>query len=526
MTATQPIPWKYLGQTLKRFAPLWGGAALLFTGIGVTYALFRHDTWAASQPLLVRAEANGAYDRLGRFASQTDLIAAQETLLEMAKNREVVERALRSVGPPEGADPATWPSSSAVDQAATRHINIRAPKGSEFGDTEVVYLVTEASTPARARRLCEAVFTGLTEHLRNVRRVRADSIIVELSHARDLARRDLEEASGKLQKLEASVGSDLGELRGLSESVTGEGNTSRVLSEVQRELDAAEMDLEQVETLRQLLVRGYEDPQQLLVSGSDLLNTQPTLQRIKAGLIDAQLAASQLSGRYSPEHPRMRSATLEQQMIRDELREEIAAVSKAMAPSLDLARQKVERLTSKRNALRDKLARLASIRTDYAKMLAEVRHRTELLSQAQTALAEAEATRSAALNTNLVAALAPPRVGDAPQGPGGAVVTLGAMVAGLLFGLGAVFLVAPGPNNPGQGRRWSDYLGGRRASDKDATALAQPDRRSNAPIPGSAAQVSGSAAQVPAGATEIRSEVVRPLPIHVATPTATPASAK
>lgn len=503
MTATQPIPWKYLGQTLKRYAPLWGGAALLFTGIGVAYALFHNDTWAASQPLLVRAEANGAYDRLGRFASQTDLIAAQETLLEMAKNREVVERALRSVGPPPDVDGASWPSSSTVDRVATSDVNIRAPKGSEFGDTEVVYLVAKASTPARAERLCAAVFTGLTEHLRNVRCVRADSIITELSHARDLARRSLQEASGQLQKLESSVGSDLGELRGLSESINGEGNTSRVLSEVQRELDAAELDWEQVETLRQLLIRGYEDPQQLLVSGSDLLNTQPTLQRIKAGLIDAQLVASQLSGRYSPEHPRMRSAMLEQKMIREELRDEIEAVSKAMAPALDLARQKVDRLTVKRNELRDKLARLASMRTEYSRMIAEVRHRTDLLSQAQTALAEAEATRSAAINTNLVAALAPPRVGDAPQGPGGAVVTLGALVAGLLFGLGAVFLVAPGPTSPRQGRRWSDYLGGRRASDSDAAPQALPNRRNSD--------------RVPAG-------VPQPLPFPMASPAAPPTS--
>lgn len=483
MTTTQPIPWKYLGQTLKRYTPLWGGAALLFTGLGVAYTLFSNDTWSASQPLLVRDEANGAYERLGRFASQTDLIAAQETLLEMAQNREVVEQALRSVGPPAGADPATWPSSTVVDRVAMGDVNIRAPKGSEFGETEVVYLVTEASTPARAERLCAAIFAGLTEHLRNVRCVRADSIIVELSHARDLARRNLQDASAQLQKLESSVGSDLGELRGLSESVTGEGNTSRVLSEIQRELDAAELDWERADALRQLLVRSYEDPHQLLVSGGDLLGTEPTLQRIKAGLIDAQLLASQLSGRYSPEHPRMRSAMLEQKMIREELREEIQSVTKAMAPTLDLARQKVERLTAKRNELRDKLARLASIRTEYSRMIAEVRHRTDLLSQAQTALAEAEATRSAAINTNLVAALAPPRVGDSPQGPGGAVVTLGALVAGLLFGLGAVFLVAPGPTNSSHGRRLSDYLGGRRASDKETGALPQPNRRISDSIP-------------------------------------------
>ncbi|WP_164104189.1 GumC family protein [Candidatus Laterigemmans baculatus] len=466
MTTNQPIPWKYLGQTLRRFAPVWAGAALLFAGFGIAYTITRNDTWEASQPLLIRDEATGSADRLGRFASQTDLIAAQETILEMARNREVVAAALRDIGPPAGADASRWPTASQVESAASEAINVRPAKGAEFGDTEVVYLVAQGETPERAARLCAAVFARLSEHLRTVRRVRADSIIDELSQARDLARTNLETANAELQKLETTVGSDLGELRGLSESVTGEGNTSRVLSEVQRELDVAELELERVETLRELLVRSSENPQHLLVAGSELLSTQPTLQRIKEGLIDAQLAASQLSGRYTADHPRMRSAVLEQQTIREELRQEIDSATAAMKPTLDLAREKVARLTGKRDRLRDKLARLATLRTEYGRMTAEVRHRTELLAQAQTGLAEAEATRSAAMTTNLIAGLAPPRVGERPIGPGGTTIVGGAMVAGLLFGLGTVFLVAPGPQNRSYGRRWSDYLGGRRASDR------------------------------------------------------------
>ena len=44
-------------------------------------------------------------------------------------------------------------------------------------------------------------------------------------------------------------------------------------------------------------------------------------------------------------------------------------------------------------------------------------------------------------------------------------LTGGGAATGLIFGLGAVFLVAPGPNQFRFGRRWSDVLG-RRASDQ------------------------------------------------------------
>ena len=94
-------------------------------------------------------------------------------------------------------------------------------------------------------------------------------------------------------------------------------------------------------------------------------------------------------------------------------------------------------------------------------------HRTEILAEAERLLSEAEATRSAALSTNLVAELGPPQVTENPIGPGGVTLAAGSSMAGLIFGLGAVFLIAPGPSQSTGRRRWTDYLSGqgRRASD-------------------------------------------------------------
>ena len=88
--SSAPIPWKHIRNVLVLFAPLWLGAVAVFGLIGVSYALLAKDIYAARQPLVVRDEATRAVDRLGRFASQTELKAAQETILEMTQNREVV----------------------------------------------------------------------------------------------------------------------------------------------------------------------------------------------------------------------------------------------------------------------------------------------------------------------------------------------------------------------------------------------------------------------------------------------------
>ena len=101
-----------------------------------------------------------------------------------------------------------------------------------------------------------------------------------------------------------------------------------------------------------------------------------------------------------------------------------------------------------------------------------------MLAEAQRLLSDAEAIRSAALSTNLVAELGPPQVTDTPIGPGGMTVAAGSSMAGLIFGLGAVFLIAPGPTQSHGRRRWSDYLAGQGRRFSDAVSgLSNPQRR-------------------------------------------------
>ena len=462
-----PIPWKHLRNVLVLFAPVWVGATCLFGIAGVGYALFRSDVWAARLPIVVRDEANTAVERLGRFASQTELKAAQETLLEMTQNPEVVGSALEQIGAPDGEDDADWPSMKVVEATINDSVNLLAPKGSEFGNTEVVYLQVKGSSQERTVDFCLAMFDHLTEHLRKVRRVRADSIISELTHARNLAIQNLDEASARMHQIEIQFGADLGELRNLNDTISGDGTNRRTLEQTTVELQAADLELEKLEELHKVLLAGAKDPQHLLISGGDLLSSQPSLQRLKDGLIDAQLATSQLSGVFTEANPKRRAAIATEQEIKSRMQQETAAVIRAMEPTLRLERERVKRLQDKKVRLAQRLEELAEGRSNYAKVDAEVRHRTELLAEAERHLSDAQASRSAALSTNLIAELGPPQVTDNPIGTGGSVLVAGSTMAGMIFGLGIVFLVAPGPTEGHGRRRWTDYLtgNGRRATD-------------------------------------------------------------
>ncbi|TWT97288.1 GumC domain-containing protein [Neorhodopirellula pilleata] len=470
--ATAPIPWKHLRNVLVWFAPLWVGSAILFGVGGLGVAVLSKDTWSARQPLVLRDEVNGAVDRLGRFSNTSELKAAQETILEMAQNPEVVRASLRQMGPASGDHDPAFPSAQLVDATATDCVNIMAPQGSEFGTSEMVYLQVKAETPERASQFCGVLLDNLTAHLREVRRIRADSVIVELTHARDLARQKLDSALARMKEVEIQVGTDLGELRNLNDAISGDGTNRRTMQETYRELQTAELETKRLESLYEVLMAGSQDARHLLISGDELLSSQPSLQRLKDGMIDAQIESSRLTSIYTENHPRRRAALTTEREIGERMVIEARAALSAMEPTLKLNRERVERLREQHESLMSKLNKLAGVRTSYAKLDAEVRALTDQLAQAEGALSEAQASRSAALSTNLLSELGPPQVGEKPEGLSGSMTAIGSTIAGLVFGLGTVFLIAPGPTGPTYGRRLNDYLSGRRSTDPGNTPVA------------------------------------------------------
>lgn len=468
--AATTLPWKHLRYILILFTPLWLGSIIVFAGLGAAYSLCSTDYWTASQSMVLRDEANGSIDRLGRFSSQTELKAAQETILEMARNHEVVKYALQQVGTSNGGEDETWPSNQVVGEVAKKRINIRAPQGADFGGSEMIYLQVEDTNPQRAVEFCNATYLSLLQQMREVRRVRADSMINELTHARDMARGSLDEAFAQMREIEVQFGSDLGELRNLSETNIGEGANRRALEETSREMQLAELELERIESLYKLLDQGLKNPDHLLVSGGQQLTSQPALKRLKDGLIDAQLERSRLSGRLTENNPKMKAAAAAETQIRNQMQSETALVLQSMEPVLAVERDRVERLRVKQAGIQRRLDRLAEGRTSYAKIAANVKHRTLMLENSEKVLASAEASRSAALSINLLSKLGQVTVSDSPNGMSMMMLTAGGGAAGLIFGLGTIFLVAPGPNQSRFGRRWSDVLG-RRATDQSQRNL-------------------------------------------------------
>jgi succinoglycan biosynthesis transport protein ExoP len=454
------------------WAPLWIGTTALFGTLGILYILFfKQDQFLASQAILVRDEANGAVMRLGRFQTQAEMKAAQETILEMAKSHQVVREALSTTGPePErfsfSIEPAEeFPSTRQIEDFAKNAISVHAPKGTEFGITEVICIDILSNSQQRALELNRALYDALESRLQQVRTVRADSVIAELSYARDAAKAELKIATDQLHVMEREAGTDLSDLRGMTDMIAGGSSARLEYDQIKNELRQTEQTLQQLQSDLELLRKAIVDPASFVIAPSALLNSQPGLKRFREGLVDAQLSASQLSGKFTEEHPLVIASNSAQNTIIQRFSRELRASIESIEADLAVIEKKRERLEGQRVQLEDRLSQIADRRSRYANLAADVKARIAILENAERELAEATAARDSSRSTSLLTRLDAPIVSDKPVGPGKTMLAAVCTLSGLAFGLGIVFLITPIDAGPTFGRRISDRFNGRRQSD-------------------------------------------------------------
>ncbi len=489
---------------------LWLATTIAFAFIGLAYVvLLKSDTWMASQGIIVRDEANGAVMRLGRFQSQTEMKAAQETILEMSVNAQVLREALTRVG----REPGAWfgwignndkpPTAAEIDSLARGGVQVRAPRGAELGTTEVIYLDVKQASPTRAIALNRAVFDALQSQMQHVRQSRADGVIAELTAADETIRAKLNASTEKLTQMETEAGADLSDLRGMTDSNSGGSSTRQVLDTIKAELRQAELLLQQLNTDLMLASNSFENPDQLLLTPSNLINTQAGLKSLRDGLAAATINSSKIQGRYTSEHPLVLTALQSEVNLRNQLRNELGLAVKTLSKDVSIAEERVSKLRSQQVELESSLEKIARIRADYSNVASEVKSLSLQLQECGRELGQAQASRLAAATSSLITRLDEPVIGEKPIGPGRGSIVVGATASGFFFGLGLVFLLSPLGGGATHGRRLADGLGtaGRRGSDANAIQIPNQlfeNRRTNsAAAPPNPAAQSGQDIEVP-----------------------------
>jgi len=415
--------------------------AAIAVAVGV-YAFVHQSTWEASQALVVRNEAATAQKSPGKFDFPEEMKTIQETLLEVAKGRGVLEAALREVGPPADCqNPAAWPTDQDIDDLR-KLIKLVPPKGAEFGKTEVFYLAVRANDRTRSVALNRAVFHHLQTQFQRLRDAKAQGMIEELEKTVRIARADLDAATASLSAMESDLGVDLAELRSMQDLATSDSALRRSGEEIRAQLreNAASEKIQR--ELLAVLEQSETDPGRFVATPNQLLESHPSLRRLKDGLIDAHLRTASVLGTMSAAHPRVLAAKASEEEIGRHLHAELALARRGVEVELRLIAHRRELLEEQLSKTDLRQSRLASVRADYTNLTAQAKNRAMLLERAEQNLAEARAARASAAAASLITPIDAPEAGIRPVGPGRITIALGGLVGGLLVGLGLVFLVA------------------------------------------------------------------------------------
>ncbi len=433
-----------LGRLLIKYWVRWA-VPMVLVGLGATaYAVIAPKTWQASQALIVRNEASGSADLApGKFRGPEDLKAVEDTISELAHSRVVLAGALAEVGPPPGtvAGPV-WPTEKDIDRLQSV-VKVVPPKGLEFGTTEVFYLELRDSSAARVVQLASAVAKQLQARTNELRNSKAESMIAELTRAVQVARNDLQTSTVALTALEKEVGRDLPELRSLLDSNSSDTSLRRTVSEIENELRQVRSALKTNKELLGILQEAAAEPWKLVGAPSRLLDSQPGLRRLKDGLVDAQLTSARLQGKDSAQHPEVLAALNAEKQIAERLHDEVLVAVRSLTADVRMDSERLALLETQRDQSAARMNRVAGMRATYSNLLNETNNRSKLLERAEQSLSEARASAASTHSACLLSMLDKPDAGAGPVSPGTATVILGGLVAGLLIGIGVVFLTAP-----------------------------------------------------------------------------------
>ncbi len=429
--------WRIIYDHRVMFGAIW----LSVTMIGMAYALLAPKVWPVTTTLTVREETGLSHPRPGEFSSIEARRISQETVLQLASSTSVIRSALTRIEAPQAKDPS--PISIEAIENAQKHIRLAPPKGTDWGTSEMFFLTVKDEDAARAIALTKALIAEIDLRLGELRRQRNDSLATELDQSLLMAEAELSSALKKMSSLESSLGPDLAELRIMTEPSSGESNLRRTLTEVAAELRQTRSQIDGNRTLLELLQAARQDPSQLIATPGRLLDSQPSLRKLKDGIVDAENRTAQLRGNLHDSHPKVKAARAIEEQSRKQLFIELALALEGVQVEIRVGEQRLTELQSRRAEIEQRLARLAEVRAEYGLLASQVKDRSDVVKRTREQLSEVQSSRAAAEMVSVLTTVDAPVVGLRPDGPGRASICILGFLGGLALALLAIVALTP-----------------------------------------------------------------------------------
>lgn len=451
-------PWEYLKPAITA-ASKWlirNGwlvgipvAVCLLAALG--YIVLSEKTWRASQSIIVRDDLLGESFKPGRFNSQESLKNAQETVLYVARQPDVIGPALEKLGPPHSGQSSSWIDQDRIEGEQS-NISVVAPNGAEFGKTEVIVLNVRANTADRAKEYATLLAQQIERQLQQLRVKQLMGMQAELEQSLAQSQTRYDEVASQVRKLETEVGSDLSTLRSMIDNSSAGNEVHRFLEQIRADTRLAQQELESINKQLELL-SSTATFDTTIPTSNQLLQMQPTLSRLYEGLAQAQLKASIESARYTELHPATQNHLQAVQETRQQIQNELATIQKGLESQRSLAQQKLERLHQSEHDYETRLTELGKRRVEYQVLTTELNKQGETLAKTKSSLSDIQSLTNPQAKLSLLTLVGDPQVDSRPMGLSKSMILLGSFLGGLWIGLGVIVLVRD-PDEWGAALRW------------------------------------------------------------------------
>jgi succinoglycan biosynthesis transport protein ExoP len=433
-----------VGGILLEHRILFGSSWLFVAVSAVIYAFCAPQLWPITTSLSMREETGLSHARPGEFASTDARRKSQETVLQLSSSTSVIRAALSRALKDSAVRPlAALEISIDEIEKTQQRIRLTPPKGVDWGASEIFFLTIKDEDVVRGVALSKSLIEEIDLRLRELRRKRGDSLIRELEQSLQLAEEDLRAAMEKMSALEASLGHDLAEMRIMTEPSSGESNLRRTLTEVAAELRQTRSQIDSNQTLLDLLDAARSDPSRLIATPGRLLDSQPSLRKLKEGIVDAENRTSQLRGNLHASHPKVKAAMAIEQQSRRQLFTELALAAEGVKVEIQVGRERLAELESRQDEIEQRLSRLASLRAEYGLLASQVKDRGEVVKRTREQVSEVRASRAAAETVSVLTSVEEPLVGLRTDGPRKLAICLMGVLGGLVLAILTIIALAP-----------------------------------------------------------------------------------
>lgn len=421
-----------------------------FLAVAYVFVL-RSQNWTTRQRLLIRDDLLGQSFKPGQFSSFDTMKLRQETILDIARNTDVIRNTLTAVGPPTKSFLSRsdeYPSVADIE-GFQGQVSLSAPNGAEFGTTEIVVLSVRASKSERSQALIAKLLDEIERKAEEVRHSQLMSMEAELQAARDNAKTSLQESINQLREMETILGVDSITMANMTSSMPGDNSVKSEILQIQAEKRGFEAQLESLETSLKTLKQAESNPLLIVSSSSSFFRDQIKLAELAKSLVESQKTLAAAAGKYQDAHPQFQHASEQLNVTKRQIADELVLLNESLNSQIKELQDRIQRLGEliENNHVRLKL--LNEKRGEHLAINAEITKRNEMLNQIEATLKTIQSYRNEDGNTVWITRVGLPQPSSQPDGLSKRATVVAGAVLGFLFGAGLVVLLAPPfPENP------------------------------------------------------------------------------